>query len=71
MVLSLPPQGAEPEEADLPADSLLRPLRPTRVYLGDSQKACLLNTPPALPDRLTRRLNEIALRGLHRLIEYF
>lgn len=42
--LLFPPQGAEPEEADLPADSHLRPLWPTRVSLGGAQKACLLNT---------------------------
>lgn len=53
-LLFLFPQGTEPEEADLPADSLLRPLWPTRVYLGAAQKACLLNTPPTRPDTSTQ-----------------
>lgn len=37
-------QGTEPEEANLPADSLLRPLWPIRVHLGDAQKAHPLNS---------------------------
>ena len=49
-----PPQGTEPEEADLPADSLLWPLWPIRIYLGAAQKALLLNTSPARPDRFAR-----------------
>lgn len=44
-----PLQGAEPEEANLPADSLLRPLRSARIHLGSAQKAHPLNPNPKPP----------------------
>lgn len=54
-------QGTESEEADLPENSLLWPLRPARVFLGGSQKACPVNTPPACPDRIDPPLYELQL----------
>lgn len=62
--LLYPIQGPEPEEANLPANSLLRPLWPIRVYMGGAQKACPLNTPAAWPDWFTLRLNKMPLCGL-------
>ena len=49
-------QGLGLEEAHLPEDSMLRPLREERVPLGSSQKACVLvlvgATPAGEPWRL-------------------
>lgn len=44
-----PLQGTEPEEANLPANSLLRPLWSGRIHLGNAQKARRLNPNPKPP----------------------
>lgn len=42
-------QGTEPEEANLPANSLLRPLWSARIHLGRAQKAHPINPNPKPP----------------------
>lgn len=44
-------QGTQPEEAHLPGNGLLRPLRPIRVCLGGAQKARPLISSPTFSHR--------------------